>query len=651
MRNSRSCITVFMMFLLGWSASAHAAVRAVFVGIDHYRYSRTHQPLADFNDLRGAVGDVGRIKAALRQAYGLDLDVSANNGCSHNAISTTLIDACATHDAILSALDERIKASQPGDTLIFYFAGHGSQFDDDMALDQASGRSDTILPVDARAPGANTVNDILDRQLRLIIDDATAAGVNVITIFDSCHSGTGVRGEAGDGENRVAPPLVVHGLRAADIIGARSPTKPQDNKSLGYRVHLAAAADEEEARETGSSDGTRAGVFTSALVETLLAIPHATFADIAAEIQLKVAEKGHISQHPQAEGSLNATLGGTAQRVALLTASPMSATQVSIAAGSLSGITEGSTYALYANVTTALDAHAQPLASGHIEMVENYTARLLLDAPANLPQRLVAREQVHAFGKLHLFVRLNIASSAARAGFASALKATPFASIGEPAQLIATVYGGGDGPVVLFTSDGTGIASLPPVADANFADQLRDTLQRVARVQALLALRSDPSRADLSFCIDSSDYPDIYTCPPQQTKERVLALNVPAKLAVQNKRDMPRYVYVFGIDEQYSVTLLLPPSGTRDPALGPQQALARGNIKPRTPGRYYFLTLATDAPIDAAALEQSGSGARDPGSCTSTLEKLLCSAATGTRDPATPRVGSWAAIVSSVIVQ
>lgn len=651
MKNYRLYFVAALVIMMGWHVRAQATIRAVFVGIDHYRYSRTHQPLADFGDLRGAVADVGRIKSALHQAYGLDLDNPTGSGCSSNALSTTLVDACATHDAILTALNERIKASLPGDTLIFYFAGHGSQFDDDMVLDQASGRSDTILPVDARAPGATSVNDILDRQLRLIIDDATAAGINVITIFDSCHSGTGVRGDAGDGENRAAPPLVVHGLRAADIIRSAGSARTPRKDAPGYRVHLAAAADEEEAREIGSGDGPRSGVFTAALAETLIALPHAAFADIISEVQLKVAEKGHVSQHPQAEGSLNATLGGLAQHVTLLEARPVDTARVSLAAGSLSGLTEGSTFALFATTTAALDTRAQPLATGHLDKVESYAANLVLDAPISLPLRLVARERVHAFGKLHLLLRTNIASGEASAAVARVLTTTSFASIGEPAQLIATVYGPGDGPVVLFTSDGTGITTLPPVADPTFADQLRDSLQKVARVQALLALRTDPAAADLGFCIDSTDYPDIYACPPQQGKERVLALNVAAKLAVRNKRDSPRYIYVFGIDEQYSVTLLLPPSGTRDPALGPQQALARGNIKPRTPGRYLFLTLATDAPIDASALEQSGSGARDPGTCTTTLEKLLCSAATGTRDPTQPRVGNWAATVASAIVQ
>ena len=80
-------------------APAAAALRAVFVGVDKYLYSRTNLPTANFDDLRGAVGDVGRIKAALRTAYGLDLDDAAPGRCTGNAVSITLLDGCATRAA------------------------------------------------------------------------------------------------------------------------------------------------------------------------------------------------------------------------------------------------------------------------------------------------------------------------------------------------------------------------------------------------------------------------------------------------------------------------------------------------------------------------------------------------------------------------
>ena len=296
-------------------APANAAIRAVFVGVDRYAYSQTNVDTAEFKDLRGAVADTQHIKAAFRSAYGLDLDVPAAGQCqSANSVSITLTDACATRAAVLKALDDQIKASSRGDTLIFYFAGHGSQVYDDQVFDQASQHNDTIMPTDARKPGASEPTDILDRELRDVIDRATSADVNVVTIFDSCNSGTATRGDIADGEGRSAPPLRVTSVRPA--------TRSRGiGRGGGYRVHFAAAADGEVAREVGGA-GVRSGVFTSALSQTLAAMPNASFADMAAEVRLKVSEGGHSLQTPQAEGELQATLGGKSRPVPLYEARP-----------------------------------------------------------------------------------------------------------------------------------------------------------------------------------------------------------------------------------------------------------------------------------------------------------------------------------------
>ena len=98
---------------------------------------------------------------------------------------------------------------------MFYFSGHGGRIPD-TANQQLSGFSSTIVPYDARDPAlaANKAGDIFDNELRLLIDAASARGVNVLTIFDSCHSGTATRdpvfGEDGI-RKRGAPDLLIDG--------------------------------------------------------------------------------------------------------------------------------------------------------------------------------------------------------------------------------------------------------------------------------------------------------------------------------------------------------------------------------------------------------------------------------------------------------
>ena len=366
------------------SAPANAAIRAVFVGVDRYAYSQANVDTAEFKDLRGAVADTQHIKAALRSAYGLDLDVPDAGQCqSANSISITLTDACATRAAVLKALDEQIKASSRGDTLIFYFAGHGSQVYDDQVFDQASEHNDTIMPTDARKPGASEPTDILDRELRDIIDRATSADVNVVTIFDSCNSGTATRGDIADGEGRSAPPLRVSSVRPA----TRSRGMGQGG---GYRVHFAAAADGEVAREVGGA-GVRSGVFTSALAQTLAAMPNASFADMAAEVRLKVNEGGHSLQTPQAEGELQATLGGKSRPVPLYEARPANGVVLLEGGGQLTGVTRGSTYALFASTTEAVKDGAKPLATARVTDVAAASATLTLDGPSTAALPLAPR--------------------------------------------------------------------------------------------------------------------------------------------------------------------------------------------------------------------------------------------------------------------
>jgi hypothetical protein len=633
--------------LVSLASPADAAMRAVFVGIDHYRYSEPRVPGAGFKDLRGAAGDAQRIKDALNRAYGLELDAPAAGECrSANKTSVTLTDDCADRASILAALTERIAASAPGDTLIFYYAGHGSQFIDDQEFDQASGRSDTIMPTDARKPGAPSSADILDRELFDIINKATAAGINVVSIFDSCNSGTATRDFAVDAVARSAPPLRVPGRRAA-----AAPSLGGSGSGSGYRVHLAAAADGEVAQEVGGV-GPRAGVFTTALAATLLEMPQARFADIAAEVRLKLEQAGHLRQNPQAEGALRASLGGDENRVALLDAAPADGGVV-LQGGQLSGVTPGSSYALFATVTEALRAGAPPLAAGRVTDLQASQALLALDARPEraLPQRLVARETAHAFGQQLLNVRNQARTAAGRDAVNRAVAALPFARLAEPAQVLIGSKAGNDSDLALYNADGSRIGGLGAPGSESLPGSVRDGLQKIARVQALLALRTAPASAEAAFCISSSRH-DVFSCPNDGRRdEPVLKLDQPVQITVRNLRDDPRYVYVLGIDAEYSVTLLLPPNGGRDPALGARQPLKRDDVVPNSPGRYRFVTIATDAPINAQALEQDGAGTRDPGSCVSALERALCDAASGSRDPSTPRVGAWTATVSSAIVR
>jgi hypothetical protein len=211
------------------------------------------------------------------------------------------------------------------------------------------------------------------------------------------------------------------------------------------------------------------------------------------------------------------------------------------------------------------------------------------------------------------------------------------------------------GEAELLASDGLVIGALGPVANADFSDRLRGKLRKILRVRELLALRTDPATANLRFCIDDSDYPaPADACPAKEKRGaiRVLKRGQNALVTVQNDGDKPRFIYVFGIDPNYGVALIMPAPGGNDTRIPPMRAHRTPDdpVVPTRTGVHLFLTLASDEPINAVALEQDGTNARGA-ACKSALERLLCDANKGRSSADAARVGNWSAIVETVHVE
>ncbi|WP_353218052.1 caspase family protein [Sandarakinorhabdus sp.] len=617
--------------------AAAAKVRAVFVGIDKYQFSRTAgQANAGFDDLSGAVADTRRIKAALTTAYGFALDQSPPGQCrSGNAASITLTDTCATKAAILAAWNDAIRASAAGDTLILYFAGHGSRFLDQNGQDQASLHNSTLMAHDARQPGAQADADIIDNEVRAIIDSATGKGVRVVTWFDSCNSGTASRD--GQSASRSAPDLMVSNLRPM--------APPRQYGSYGaYRVHLGAAGDGEDAKEVGSV-GNRAGVFTTALAKALIAAPQASFADIAAKIVEEVTTATRNRQLPHAEGALRATLDGPEIRVPTFDV-VLDRGQLVMAGGALVGVTAGSEFALYTGTSEAVNANGDaPLLVAQVTRLEAGLAFLMPigGMPANLPGRMVAREQRHRFAS-RLGLAVNDAAALGvvqRLGFVAVDARGPF-------RLASAADG-----TMLFGRGGVELAKLPAADAPNFAPRLAAALEKVARAEEWLALMRP--RAGIALCVATGDRAnfDPLGCP-SQSGGRTLRLKQPAWTSVVNESDQPRFAYVLGISSKYEVTLAMPGFGAveRTPlAAGTPLAMPRGQSFSMTslePMR--FVAISSDAPMPAGVLEQSATDVQDKSACLSAVARAFCLGADGARSGGIPRVINWSVAVVPVEV-
>jgi len=171
---------------------AHSQTRrALLIGIDQYAPpegatlpvpAAGHAPDSRFApgatwiNLHGPSVDVASMQVLLKQSYGFQ-DIRV------------LDEQQATRKGILAAIDQLVADTHPGDLVVFYYAGHGSQ-----RLDTLSSKNhldETIVPVDA-LKGAE---DIRDKELALRFDKIVYdKHAHLTAIYDSCHSGTMARG-------------------------------------------------------------------------------------------------------------------------------------------------------------------------------------------------------------------------------------------------------------------------------------------------------------------------------------------------------------------------------------------------------------------------------------------------------------------------
>lgn len=231
------------------AAPAMADGRALLVGVNDY---------AVINDLNSAVNDSLRMR-----------DFLTRSGLFEPSEIMSLHDEQATRAGILSAFNRLIDETDPGDPVVFFFAGHGLQIAD-VSGDEADGMDEALAPYDIDSDGTSLINIILDDDMDDLIRRLDDRDVTVI--IDSCHSGTITRslglasagGETPGATPRImsfpsgAPPLSRSITLSEAAVGAteHSPIEPPENTF----VWMAAAANQ-YAWET-----PRGGVFTESFI-------------------------------------------------------------------------------------------------------------------------------------------------------------------------------------------------------------------------------------------------------------------------------------------------------------------------------------------------------------------------------------------------
>jgi hypothetical protein len=96
----------------------------------------------------------------------------------------------ATREGILHAMKKYL-LDEPnrGDTVVFYYAGHGSQRFNSLT-DKPFHLDETLVPSDA----SSGAFDIRDKEIARLFNQIVDKGILLTAIFDSCHSGSIARG-------------------------------------------------------------------------------------------------------------------------------------------------------------------------------------------------------------------------------------------------------------------------------------------------------------------------------------------------------------------------------------------------------------------------------------------------------------------------
>jgi Caspase domain len=288
--------------VMPFTPAAAQTRRALLIGINTYEPAGTspsHPPgcvygrceLGQFDNLDGSVNDAQSIADLLTSPkFGFPANrvvLLTNPNPPHPAPGLVLLPADqTTHDGILAAMQKYlVDLPQPGDTVVFYAASHGSLRVNSkgtkltVLVDGRYVHADsTLVPADAYKGGY----DVRDREMTRIFNAALDKGIHLTIIFDNCHSGGVSRGVSPKYRERdlpfdprdlaEAPPLLPNG----DPVPA--PTQRPQNPALVF----SAVQQDQSSKEMPDSNpqAESHGAFTVALVEALQVLPADTPAEV-----------------------------------------------------------------------------------------------------------------------------------------------------------------------------------------------------------------------------------------------------------------------------------------------------------------------------------------------------------------------------------
>ncbi|KIM28590.1 hypothetical protein M408DRAFT_137083 [Serendipita vermifera MAFF 305830] len=320
--------------ILTTNVSKPPSLFALIIGIDEYKSST-------IDTLCGAVADAKAVKRYLEGSLGVLTSQMA-----------TLYNAEATRDTIVQSIralqtDPRILKDDP---ILIFYAGHGGTISAPSGWDAGSDEIQILVSYDAGCKTkGRTVCGIPDRTLNFLLHQLSKEkGNNVTVIFDCCHAGSLTRNDRSRLVRGVKLDIDVPSDLDDDILKyARVTSVPPKflTTDLSSHVLLAACGQKEKAKENPIKSR---GEFTMALLNTLMSVgaDQVTYKDLIQRLPILP------DQNPQCEGHHQNDIlfrSKAPSHRCQLYAVRVDDGEYILEAGSVHGVTKGSTFDIYPN--------------------------------------------------------------------------------------------------------------------------------------------------------------------------------------------------------------------------------------------------------------------------------------------------------------
>ncbi|KDP40906.1 hypothetical protein JCGZ_24905 [Jatropha curcas] len=238
---------------LSSSSSSHRSgqprKRALLIGVTYKQWKYR---------LKGTVNDVKRIRNMLIDQFAFQKE-------NILVLTEEEIDKelSPTKKNIQSSLKWLVENCRDGDSLVFYFSGHGLR-QPDFDKDERDGFDETICPVDFLEEGM-----ILDNDINSVIVQPLPKGVTLHAIVDACHSGT------------ILDLVHVYDKVKRKWMDNSPPNGSWKHTNGGLAISISACEDDQMAADTTAFNGKEMnGALTYILVEIVKKHPGPTYGDL-----------------------------------------------------------------------------------------------------------------------------------------------------------------------------------------------------------------------------------------------------------------------------------------------------------------------------------------------------------------------------------